>query len=238
MLLANELPATLPKDGKADTAAAIELLNQLIAVKLTKIMLYKNISCVLKIYNLSKYNTNSGVADLPKSSQAKNNSHWSKHLSNSLILQGARKEKNEQIKQLALQLLANFKVSQTFSAWSAIAMQFPQELVLPPDWQRDSSVSSTKKAEEQVNGDDSLKSTSWLMSHDKTNWMLYDILQAKHSVLLKAAEGNEDEFTKILQEPVGTILIKYLIRLYISIRIGSHKTPGPFNFSQRLAGYS
>jgi Lens epithelium-derived growth factor (LEDGF) len=214
VLLANELPATLPKDGKADTAAAIELLNQLIAVKLTKIMLYKNISCVLKIYNLSKYNTNSGVADLPKSSQAKNNSHWSKHSSNSLILQGARKEKNEQIKQLALQLLANFKVSQTFSVWSAIVMQFPQELVLPPDWQRDSSVSSTKKAEEQVNGDDSLKSTSWLMSHDKTNWMLYDILQAKHSVLLKAAEGNEDEFTKILQEPVGTILIKYLIRLY------------------------
>jgi hypothetical protein len=71
VLLANELPATLPKDGKADTAAAIELLNLLIAVKLTKIMLYKNISSVLKIYNLSKYNTNSGVADLPKSSQVK-----------------------------------------------------------------------------------------------------------------------------------------------------------------------
>jgi hypothetical protein len=109
VLLANELPATLPKDGKADTAAAIELLNLLIAVKLTKIMLYKNISCVLKIYNLSKYNTNSGVADLPKSSQVKKITSQKPYI-NFVIFQGARKEKNEQIKQLALQLLAKFKV--------------------------------------------------------------------------------------------------------------------------------
>jgi hypothetical protein len=91
---------------------------------------------------------------------------------------------------------------------------------LPPDWQQESPLSSTKKAEEQVNGDDSIKSTSCLMSHDKTNWMLYDILQAKHSVLLKAAEGNEDEFTKILQEPVGTNAIKYLMYTNISIDLG------------------
>lgn len=73
VLLANELPATLPKTEQADTKSAIELLKHLTAVNVTKTMLYKNISCVLNIYNLSKYNTNSGVsADLSKASQVNN----------------------------------------------------------------------------------------------------------------------------------------------------------------------
>lgn len=106
-----------------------------------------------------------------------------------------------------MQLIKKFKVrlEQIISlSGQHLIKCFQQELVLPDDWLLDNSPTPSQKDEEQqLNGDDSLQSTSGRMSNDKSSWMLYDILKAKHSVLLKAAEGNKDEFTKILQEPVG-----------------------------------
>lgn len=61
-----------------------------------------------------------------------------------------------------------------------------------------------------VNGDDSIESAAGCMSKGKSSWMLYDILKAQHSLLIKAAEGNGDELVKILHEPLGTTRINTL----------------------------
>jgi hypothetical protein len=61
-------------------------------------------------------------------------------------------------------------------------------LLLPDDW-KDSSSKTDENAEDK-------KSNS-------SDYLFHDMLKSKNRKLVKACAGDENEFSKILQEPIG-----------------------------------
>ncbi|XP_065332919.1 lens epithelium-derived growth factor-like [Cloeon dipterum] len=81
-----------------------------------------------------------------------------------------------------------------------------QALILPKDWEK--SFCSDDGFHSDQDGENSQADNKSKHLKSKGLWMLHDLIRAAHLVMTRAAEGNADEYAKILQPTVAIQMTK------------------------------
>jgi len=95
--------------------------------------------------------------------------------------------------------------------------------VLPSDWEE--TIPSSPEKE---------KPDGQKAGIDKSSLMFYDILKTKNKALVKASEGNDEDFAKILQEPLGILIVKQTRTLSYFKFLALHMSKSEFSYLKTL----